>query len=288
MEHDPETEGRTSPSRTRATGEDRHESVRHDEGRRGEPRRDESRPGDDGAGSADDGGTSRRPWIVAGALVVVLVGLYFVWPGYEWVIDRTYRLVRQGDQQALRDWVRNAGALGPILVVALMLAQTLVPIIPSVLIMVVAVLAYGAWWGGLLAWGGLLLSGTLAFLIGRALGASAVDRLVGEKTERRIAGYVQRHGVGAVIAARISPALSTDAVSYAAGIVGMRFPRFLLATALGTLPLTALIGFLGANIERLSSGLLWVSIVSIGLFGAWVVFDRIRHGRPKPSEEGRI
>lgn len=237
--------------------------------------------------TGNDEQTSRRPWIVAGLLLAVLVAMYFLWPGFEWLVDRTYVLVREGDQQGLRAWVQSAGPWGPILILALMLAQTLLPIIPSVLIMVVAVLAYGSWWGGVLAWTGLVLSASVAYLIGRALGAAAVDRLVGRKTERRIAGYVRRHGLGAVVAARVSPALSTDAVSFAAGIVGMRFGRFLLATAVGILPLTVLIGYLGASIERLSTGLLWISILSLALFGGWVVFDRIRHGRPEPVEEGR-
>lgn len=251
--------------------------------------RAEAADGDAGGTAHDhDERSSRRPWIVGGLLLVVLVGLYFVWPAYEWMVDRTYVLVMQGDEEGLRDWIQRAGAWGPVLILALMLAQTLVPVLPSVLIMVVAVLAYGPWWGGLLSWSGLLLSATVAYVIGRALGSAAVDRLIGQKAERRIGGYVRRHGVGAVIAARVSPALSTDAVSYAAGIVGMRFPRFLAATAVGILPLTVLIGYLGASIQRLSTGLLWISIISVGVFGAWVVYDRIRHGRPEPAEEGRI
>lgn len=242
-----------------------------------DPPEREERPG------ADDG-PGRRTWLVSIAVVLLLVGLYFVWPAYEWVIDRTYVLVRSGDQAELRAWVERFGAWGPLLILGLMLAQTLLPVIPSILVMVVAVLAYGPWWGGALAWGGLMLSGTVAYTIGRALGASVVDRLIGSRAERRIAGYVERHGVLAVIAARVSPALSTDAVSYAAGIVRMNAPSFLAATAVGILPLVVLIGWLGASIERLSTTLLWVSIASVALLVAWVVVDRIRHGRPEPGE----
>lgn len=227
---------------------------------------------------------SRWPWVVSVGLVVLLVALYFVWPGYEWVIDRTYALVRDGDQEELRAWVERFGAWGPLLIIGLMLAQTLLPVIPSILVMVVSVLAYGPWWGGLLAWGGLLLSATVAWTIGRALGSRVVDRLIGRKAERRIGGYVRRHGTIAIIAARISPALSTDAVSYAAGIVRMGFVRFIAATAVGILPLVAAIGYLGADIQRLTTTLLWVSIVSVVLFVGWVVVDRVRHGRPRAEE----
>jgi uncharacterized membrane protein YdjX (TVP38/TMEM64 family) len=56
----------------------------------------------------------------------------------------------------------------------------------------------------------------------------------------------------------------------------MNYWRFLLATALGTLPLTILIAWLGADIDRLKSGLIWVSVISVALFLAYVVYDRRR------------
>jgi len=100
-----------------------------------------------------------------------------------------------------------------------MVAQTLLAFIPSVLIMVVSVLAYGPLWGGLLSWGGLVMAALVAYGIGRALGPVTVDRLIGRKTEQKLKRFVERYGVWGIIVARISPALSTDAVSSA-------FPTF--------------------------------------------------------------
>lgn len=268
---------RTEPP-DRDVQDDRNASTDRGESERGEPGRADRGRGPAGSGV---GNVSRWPWIVSIGLVVVLVGLYFVWPGYEWVIDRTYSLVRQGEQRELRDWVQDFGVWGPVLILTLMLAQTLLPVIPSILVMVVSVLAYGAWWGAALAWVGLMASATVAYAIGRALGTGVVDRIVGERAERRIGGYVRRHGTLAVLAARVSPALSTDAVSYAAGIVRMQPLRFLAATGMGIVPLLVAIGWLGADVDRPGSGLLWISIVSIAAFVAWVVVDRVRHGRPE-------
>lgn len=172
------------------------------------------------------------------------------------------------------------GAWGPLLILALTVAQALLAFLPSIVIMVVAVLAYGPWWGGLLAWGSLLLAASVTYLVGRALGPVTVDRLIGEATERRVAHYVERYGIWAVVAARVSPALSTDAASYAAGLVGMRYRSFLLATGLGTLPLTVFIAYLGEDVQRLRSGLIWVSVVSVALFLAYVIFDHLRRGGP--------
>ena len=233
-------------------------------------------------GDDDDrrGSTSRSnwTWLVPLGLLLLLVGLYFVAPGYRDFVDRAYDLVRSGDREELQRWVRGFGFWGPLLIFAMMLAQTLLAFIPSLLVMVVAVLAYGPVWGGLISWGGLVLAAALAYAIGRTLGPVTVDRLIGHGAEQKLESFVERYGMWGVVAARISPALSTDAVSYVAGLLRMGFHRFILATALGILPLATLISVLGEEIDRLRNGLIWVSVVSLLAFIAWVMIDR-RRGR---------
>jgi uncharacterized membrane protein YdjX (TVP38/TMEM64 family) len=56
----------------------------------------------------------------------------------------------------------------------------------------------------------------------------------------------------------------------------MRYLPFIVATGLGTLPLTVLIAWLGAEAGRMKTGLIWVSVVSLAVFGAYVVWDRRR------------
>ena len=96
---------------------------------------------------------------------------------------------------------------------------------------------------------------------------------------------LERYGVWGVVAARLSPVLSTDAVSIVAGLVGMRFWRFVLATAAGTLPLTVLVAWLGADIDRLKTGLIWVSVVSLATFVGYVAYDRWK-ARREPAVQG--
>lgn len=227
-------------------------------------------------GAEEQGGDrSGLTWLIPLALLSLLLGLYLVLPGYRAFVDRAFDLIRLGESEELQEWIRGFGLWGPLLIVALMLAQTLLAFIPSLLIMVAAVLAYGPWWGGLLAWGGLLLAATLAYFIGRALGPVTVDRLIGHRAEQKLEAYVERYGVWGVIVARVSPALSSDAVSYAAGLVRMRFERFILATAGGILPLAALISFLGEDWDRLRSGLIWISAASLAVFVGYVIYDQV-------------
>ena len=219
---------------------------------------------------------SKLTWTIPLVFIGALAALYFAWPAFHASANEAYAALTSGEQARVEAWVAQFGAWGFVAILALMLMQSLLAFIPSVLIMVVTVLAYGPWVGGLLAWGGLLLAASMAYVIGRLLGPVTVERLIGSKTEKKIDRFLKRYGVWAIIAARISPALSTDAVSYAAGLAGMEYVRFVTATALGTVPLTVLVAYLGADVQRLKGGLIWVSVISLLLFAGYVVYDQQR------------
>lgn len=228
------------------------------------------------ADSSEASGKATWTWVVPLVFVGSLVAAYAAWPGFRQFIHEAYGALTSDDSGEARAWVQRYGAWGPLVILAGMLIQTLIPIIPSIVLMVVAVLAYGAVWGGALAWGGALVAAMLAYWIGRALSCVTVQKLLGAETQRRVSHAVDCYGVWAVIAARISPVLSTDAVSFVAGLGAMGFWKFLLATALGTLPLAVLIAWLGQDWDRMKGGLIWISVVSLAVVAGYVVYDRRR------------
>ncbi|UOQ71298.1 hypothetical protein [Hymenobacter cellulosilyticus] len=71
-------------------------------------------------------------------------------------------------------------------------------------------------------------------------------------------------------------------MSFVAGVARLGYWRFMLATVAGVAPLIALLAWLGENSDRLKSGLLWVSGISILLFGAYVWWDK-RRGKKRPE-----
>lgn len=221
-------------------------------------------------------GKSTWVWLTPLALLAALLMLYFVWPAFQTFIGEAYQVLLSGRQERIESWVESFGAWSYVMVIVLMLMQTIVAFLPSLVLMVVAVVSFGSVVGGLLAWGGLLLAASLGYVIGRSFGVVTVDRLLGTKTERRVEHFIERYGIWGVVAARISPMLSTDAVSIAAGLGRMRYLPFLAATAAGTLPLTIFVAWLGADVDRLKTGLIWISIASLTMFVAYVVYDRTR------------
>lgn len=217
---------------------------------------------------------SKWTWMIPLGVLALLVGLYFVWPGFQNFINDAYRVLRSGEQRQVEQWVKGFGGWGFAVIILLMFLQTIIAFLPSLITMVVAVLAYGPVLGGFLAWGGLLLAACLGYGIGRSFGPVLSESLIGSKTEKKVEHFVDRYGIWGIIAARLSPVFSTDAVSIVAGLVSMNFFHFILATAAGTLPLAVLVAWLGADIERLQTGLIIVSVVSLVTFIGYVIYDR--------------
>lgn len=222
---------------------------------------------------------SRLLRIIPLAFLGILIALYFRWPAYASFFQTAFQKLQSGDSGEIRPWVESFGPWGIVVIISLFLLQTIVPFLPSIAPMVVAVLAYGPFVGGGLSWGGLIISALLAYGIGKATGPVTLHRLIGEKSEQRIESFVDRYGLWGIVAARVSPALSTDVVSLVAGLTKMPFAKFLLATACGTLPLVILIGWLGEEIGRLKTGLIWISAVSLLVFVIYVWYDQRKSGQ---------
>ncbi|WP_373055639.1 TVP38/TMEM64 family protein [Zunongwangia sp. H14] len=85
---------------------------------------------------------------------------------------------------------------------------------------------------------------------------------------------MEDYGFWAVIIARVSPVLSNDATSFVAGLLRMGYWKFIAATLAGIIPLTGAIAYLGGNFQRLKSGLIWISAVSLVLLIIYIIYDR--------------
>lgn len=217
---------------------------------------------------------SKLPMIISLSILVLIVGSYFILPGFKDFIDNAYDVLTSDDKERVSAWVEQFGFWGPFLIIVLMLVQMFLFVIPSALIMIVCILAYGPYWGSLLAIGGIGIASSIGYAIGAYLGPLTVNKLIGFKTEQKIEGYVEDYGIWAVIIARISPILSNDATSFVAGLLRMGYWKFIGATLVGIIPLTVAIAYLGGNFQRLKTGLIWISVLSLLLLIIYIIYDR--------------
>ena len=158
-------------------------------------------------------------------------------------------------------------------IVVAMVVQMFLIVIPSVVLMVVSTLAYGPLWGSLLSCLAVLIASSLAYFIGLHAGNTLVKRLIGKKAEEKVEHYIQEYGAWAIVLFRVSPFLSNDAISFVAGIGEMRYPKFILATAVGIIPLIA---YVGQDTETLEKSMLWVTGATVLGFAAYVIYRRTK------------
>ncbi len=217
---------------------------------------------------------SKLPLIISLVLVAAVLALYFFVPEVQKEVNTAWQILMDDDQQRTQDWVSQFGAWGPIVVILCMIFQMFLIVVPTPILMVAAILAYGPYWGSVLIIGAIFCASSIGYAIGRYFGADLILKLIGEKSQKKIEGFIDDYGFWAVIVTRLSPFLSNDAISFVGGILKMGYWKFIGATLLGITPLTIFIAYLGENSNRLQTGLIWGSVVSIVLFALYIWWDK--------------
>lgn len=231
---------------------------------------------DKGEVTVHSSNTSQSKWPLIGTAILIggLVASYFIFPGFQAGVQEAWAVLTSGDEQRISAWVEQFGYWGPLFIVMAMVAQMFLLVINVVALMLVAIIAYGPIWGSVIAVVAVGVASTIGYWLGRSLGQAGVSKLIGEKTERKVEGFMDEYGIWAIIIARISPFLSNDAVSFVAGIARMSYLKFIAATLAGIVPLTLLLAWLGENSERLKTGLIWVSGLSLALFIGYILYKK--------------
>lgn len=126
----------------------------------------------------------------------------------------------------------------PLLFVLLYVAATALALPGSILTLAGGAL-FGTILGTALNWAGATAGATLAYLIARALGQDAVRHLLGHRYAN-VERIGESHGFRALLRLRLVPVVPFNLLNYAAGLTGVRPADFVIATALGILPGTAI------------------------------------------------
>jgi uncharacterized membrane protein YdjX (TVP38/TMEM64 family) len=228
---------------------------------------------------------SRLPLILSIVLFAAIIGSYFLIPEVKNFLREAYRTLTSEDEERISSWVEQLGLWGPGFVIIAMSLQMFLLVIPSPLLIVISVLAYGPVMGSILSIVAVGVASTLGFFIGKYLGEAFITKLIGKKKEKKITEMVNRYGTWAVFITRITPVLSNDAISFASGILRMKYLKFIGATLGGITPLTILIAYFGETNDRLKWGLIWVSLISLVLLVIWIIYDRKRQSGKKAVKE---
>lgn len=181
----------------------------------------------------------KRVSIVVGAVALLAL---LAWAG--WVLYSSGHLSREG-MIALAD---RSGPWAPLLVIGVMVLAVVVGPIPTVPVSIASGVVFGPFLGVLYVTAGALLGAWISFEVARAVGQPAMQRVLRghiafcPECSSRLLFWV-------VLGARLVPFVSFAAVSYGAGLTVMRPVAFLVATAIGMLPMTVVFVALGAAVR---------------------------------------
>lgn len=167
-------------------------------------------------------------------------------------------------------YIRAYGKYAAIISFFLMVLQSILAPIPAFLITLANAAIFGWAWGALLSWSSSMVGAGLCFFIARIFGRDIVEKINGKGLLHNIDEFFKKYGKHSILIARLIPFISFDIVSYAAGLTGMGFIGFFIATGIGQLPATIVYSYVGGTLtggaQMLMVGLLLLFAISIAIY----------------------
>jgi uncharacterized membrane protein YdjX (TVP38/TMEM64 family) len=174
---------------------------------------------------------------------------------------------------ALKQWLQELGAIGPLAIIGLMTLAIVMSPLPSAPIALAAGAAYGHTAGTVYVILGAETGAIIAFVIARLVGIVTVRKWIGPQLIQRLEGS-QNALMGIVFVSRLLPFVSFDLVSYAAGVTPLRFWRFALATLAGIIPASFLLAHFGAEMASGESQRIGTTLLLLGGLSLVVVLAK--------------
>lgn len=184
-----------------------------------------------------------------GVLIVAVIA-YFYLPGLREFLHTGLGYLRSHDFEGLRYFILTYGLWAPMISIALMIMQSLIPVVPGIAITITNAWIFGWQQGAFYSWIGALLGAMLDFAIARWYGRLAVERFVNSKYLDVTDNFLKKYGVLAIIVTRLTPVVPFKVVSYGAGLTTMNLWNFIIATAIGQTPAIVIYSLLGHTITH--------------------------------------
>lgn len=204
------------------------------------------------------------------ALLVLSIGSYFLVPSVKTTIDQILIMFKSGDFTVVGEFVKSYGPYAMVVSFMLMIFQSIAAPLPAFLITFANANLFGWWQGAILSWSSAMAGAAVCFFIARILGRDVAVKLTSRKGIEQVDQFFTKYGKQSILIARLLPFMSFDIVSYAAGLTGMGFMGFFIATGIGQLPATIVYSYVGGMLtggaKLLVTGLLILFALTILIF----------------------
>lgn len=204
------------------------------------------------------------------SLLLISLLIYLLVPSVKTILDSIFIMFKSGDFTVVREFVESYGPYAAVVSFMLMILQSIAAPLPAFLITFANANLFGWWQGAILSWSSAMAGAAICFYIARILGRDVAIKLTSRKGLQQVDEFFLKYGKQSILIARLLPFMSFDIVSYAAGLTGMSFWGFFIATGLGQLPATIVYSYVGGMLtggaKLLVSGLLILFALTILIF----------------------
>jgi len=119
--------------------------------------------------------------------------------------------------------------------------------------------------------------------MGKWLGEDHLEQVMGKSKNKKVERWISEYGFWTIAIFRISPFLSNDAISIIAGMLSMKYRKFIFATLTGIIPLSFAIAYFAQDIDKLKNGLYWIGGAGIVIYGIYVYIDYRKSQKEKKA-----
>lgn len=183
--------------------------------------------------------------IIILVLLAVALLCYFFVPSVNTAAKHIFSLLSSMDVEAVAQYIRSFGVWAVAVSFLLMILQSVVAPIPAFLLTFANAAIFGWWKGAILSWTSAMAGAAVCFFIARILGRDAVVKLTSRGALNSVDVFLERYGKNTILICRLLPFVSFDLISYGAGLTGMGFWGFFIATGIGQMPATIVYSYVG-------------------------------------------
>ena len=230
---------------------------------------------------------SHKKKIISMAAVAVLLILLFVIPASRNTILGVVQMLGSADVVAVKEYIRSFGPLAIVISILLMILQSVAAPIPAFLITFANAAVFGWVAGAAISWTGAMLGAAICFGLARLFGRDVIIRITGKTALQSVDQFFVSYGAKSVFIARLLPFVPFDPISYAAGLTGMRFVPFIIATGLGQLPATLIYSYAGSSMLSGNVKLFMYGLSALLAIGALSMILRNIYQKKKAEKKSR-
>lgn len=185
----------------------------------------------------------------AGAAWIKLAGFAGIAAAVILALTRSGLTLSDFTHEKIRNYILGYGAWAPLIFILLYALRSVALVIPAGILSLAGGLAFGKGFGFILIMIGSEAGACLAFMVFRIFGRPWVERVPWFRTGKihELDAGAKAHGFRVILALRLMMVLPFDPINIAAGLSGIRFRDFALASFIGLIPASLIESVLGAS-----------------------------------------